>query len=393
MAELFQIQDKYRTDREEKKRMKQRILIVALILLAGIGAVITVSYYYNNRCFTECRVENRVERNDSSNITYRYFQGNLLKFSRNGISAVDSTGKSLWNGGYEMNQPQVDVCGDFVSVADITGKQICVYNGGDEGVSIETALPLVRAKIAANGVVAALVQDSDSNVLNLYDPYRSSDTLLVEIPTNVAEEGYPLDFDVSPDGSSVVASYMSVSGADVENKVSFFNFSAVGQDKNTLVGGRSFGEKMVSCIDFLSDDRVAVFYEDGFSVFSHMKQPELSFEKTFEENIRSIAYDEENIAVVTEDEEENYNLKLFSVGGKEILDRRIDFEYSQMALYEDEIVFTGNHQCRIIRLNGRDKLNCTFEETAEGIFPTENGSVYIRITPDTIEKVKLGMKR
>lgn len=77
----------------------------------------------------------------------------------------------------------------------------------------------------------------------------------MEIPTNVAEEGYPIDFDVSPDGKSVVTSHLVVAGNNIDNKVSFYNFTEVGQDKNTLVGGKSFGEEMVAKIEFVDDDR------------------------------------------------------------------------------------------------------------------------------------------
>jgi hypothetical protein len=91
-----------------------------------------------------------------------YYNGNILKYSRSGISEIDNEGKSLWNGGYEMKQPQVDTCGDYVLVADVTGKQFYVYNGEDEGTSIETSLPIVSAKVARQGVVAVLLQDTDS---------------------------------------------------------------------------------------------------------------------------------------------------------------------------------------------------------------------------------------
>jgi hypothetical protein len=237
------------------------------------------------------------------------------------------------------------------------------------------------------------VQDSDSNVLNIYNPYSSADSLLVEIPTNVDEEGYPLDFDISKDAQSVVTSYMEVSGMTVENKVCFYNFTAVGKDKNTLVGGKSFGEKMISSVEFLGDDKVAVFYENGFSIFTQMKQPEILFEKEFEDDIRSIAYSDEYIAVVTETEDDSDTLQVYSLKGKEILNREISYEYAQMEMYEEEIIFTGNHQCSIIRLNGHEKLNCEFEESVEGVFPTSSGNIYTLIDTDSIKKIKLGMKR
>ncbi len=50
-----------------------------------------------------------------------------------------------------MKQPQVDVCGDYVSVADVGGKQCHIYNGKDEGVTVETSLPIVRAKSGKTG--------------------------------------------------------------------------------------------------------------------------------------------------------------------------------------------------------------------------------------------------
>ena len=92
MAELFQIREKYRSEIEDRKKTRWMIAIVVSILVVGIGIVIAVSYYYNNRCFNSCRVESQVQRNDSNSVSYRYFRGDFLKYSRNGISAVDSAG-------------------------------------------------------------------------------------------------------------------------------------------------------------------------------------------------------------------------------------------------------------------------------------------------------------
>lgn len=393
MAELFHMSDVFHSNTADKKKTRIMLITVALILVVGIGVLMTVSYFYNNRCFNSFHVESSIARGDSNSAAYCYFQGDLLKYSRNGISALTNTGKSLWNGGYEMKLPQVDTCGNYVVVADAMGKQFYVYNGQDEGRKIETALPLKRAKVSGNGVIAALLQDTDSNVLNLYNPYSSTDNLLIEIPTNVDEEGYPLDFDISPDGSSIVAAYMTTSGVTVENRVSFYNFTAVGQDKNTLVGGKSFGEAMISGIEFLSEDEAAVFFENGFSVFTKMKKPEILFEKKFDETIRSIAYDENHIAVVTEPSgEEKRALHVYSKQGRELLNRVISYEYSDMKIYGDEIIFSGSHHCNIIRLNGRDKLNCEIDKGADAIFPTGNDSIYTLVSLDSIEKIKIEMK-
>ena len=359
-------------------------------MIVGVGVLMLLSYYVNNRCYTGYRVENRIERSDSNNVRYLYFNGNLLKYSRSGISTMDNTGKSLQNGGFEMGQPQVDMAGEYVVAADVMGKQFYVCNGEDEGRSMETALPIVRAKVSKGGLVAALVQDSDSNVLGIYNPYNSAEKLRVEIPTNVSEEGYPLDFDISPDGNSVVVSYMTVSGNKVENKVNFYNFTEVGQDKNTLVGGKTFGESMIGQIEFVGDDEVAVFHEKGVTLFGRMKQPEAVVELTFDETIRSMAYSEDYIAVVTgEAEAEKQTLHLYDLRGKEKLSRQISYPYTEMKIYGEEIFFLSNHSCHILRTNGREKFSHEFEEGIETLFPTENGSIYTLIKADTIQKITL----
>lgn len=390
---LQDFEEEYYEEGGRRKKTWVMILIAAVILVVGIGIVMVVSYFFNNRCFNGYEIKNEMKRNDSNNVNYYYFDGNFLKYSRNGINAIDNEGKSLWNGGYEMKQPQIDIGGNNVVVADVTGKQFYVYNGQDEGVSMETTLPIVRAKVSEQGIVAALLEDSDSNVLNIYNPYSSTDKLLVEIPTNVSEEGYPLDFDISPDGKSVVASYMVVSGTTVENKVSFYNFTAVGQDKNTLVGGKSFGDQMISQIRFTGSDRVAVFYENGFSVFGGMKQPEIEFEKTFKKQIRSAACSDDHVAIVCGDaEDEKQTLHVYTMTGREILNREIDYEYSDMQIYSDEIVFSGAHHCNILRLNGKDKWNADLDTETDGVYPTGNSGIYTLITEQNIQKIQLVMK-
>lgn len=378
----------------EKNRQKWMVWLVILGLLLVAAGLGIFSYIYGNRCYNYYEVKKSVDRSDSNNVTYRYRNGNILKYSRSGISEIDNQGKSLWNGGYEMKQPQVDVCGDYVVVADVTGKQFYIYNGEDEGTSIETTLPIVRAKVAKQGMVAVLLQDEDSNVLNIYNPYSNADNLLVEIPTNVAEEGYPLDFDISPDGKSVVTAYLVANGNNIETRVSFYNFTEVGQDKNTLVGGKSFGESMIANVEFVGDDKVVVFHEKGFTIFGKMKQPAIQVEKTFSEEIKSMAYNEGNLAVVVEKDGkiENQKIFLYDEKGKEKLQRNISYEYANMEIHGEEIIFTGNRSCNILRFNGHDKFDYKFEQEIDAVYPTADGTVYTLIDTSTIQKIKLDNK-
>lgn len=388
MADLYRLRGEQMPDDFRKGKRFAVMAVAAAVVAVGLIALAVITYMFNNRCYRSYQVESEVDRSDSNNVVYSYFNGNILKCSRSGISAINSDGKSLWNGGFEMKQPQVDTCKNFVVAADVTGKSVCIYNGNDEGETIQTTLPIVRAKVAGQGVVAVMLEDTDSNVLNIYNPYSNADSLLVEIPTNVSEEGYPLDFDISEDGKSVVIAYMAVNGNSVENRVNFYNFTEVGQDQNTLVGGKSYGENMISEIDFVGEDEVAIFFENGFSLFRGMKQPEILTEKTFEEEIESIALSDKYIAVVTKKGEgDTRTLQLFNLKGKQQMKREISYEFSEMKIYNDEIFFITNLDCHILRVNGHEKFVCNFDGGIDTIFPTSNRNKYMLLRGSKLQRI------
>lgn len=393
LANLFENSMEEENRRNKKKKQKTILLFscIGAAVVIGIAAIVVFSFFYMNRSFSGYDVVEKRERKDSNGVTYLPYQGNLLKYSRDGISAVDRSGKELWNGGYEMEQPSVCMNSGYVLVSDIGAKKFYVYNGKDQGICIETMLPIGKAKISSGGRVAVLLQDKDSDVINIYDPYSTVDPLDVEVPTNVVDDGYPLEFDISPDGSSLVIAYMLVQGGTMQNKVCFYNFTDVGQDQNLLVGGKSFETRMISRISFVSEDRVAIFSEDGFTLYENMKKPEEIFQKTFDTEIKSADHDDENIMIVTgkAGSTENQTLYLYSLRGKEELAKGITCRYSNLFMDEGEIIFTDDQSCHILRKSGHEKFSFDFGKKCDFFFPSSRDNEYYYIDETLVQLVKL----
>ncbi len=365
-------------------------MIVIAIIFFGIGGLLVFSYFYNNRCYTKYQVVSETARSDSNNVTYQYFQKNLLKFSQSGISLIDTKGKTLWNGGFEMKQAQVDRCGEQVIAADVGGNSFHIYNGKDEGVGMETTYPIVRAKVSAQGVAAVLEQDTDSNTLKIYNPSANTNKLLIEIPSNVSEEGYPLDFDISPDGTSLVASYMTVDGNEAKWKVNFYNFSDVGQDKNLLVGGKEYDTEMVAGISFIDNDHVVIYREKGFDVYAGMKEPKAELTQSYENQIVSIAQSDKYIGVVTTDgSQKNKELNVYDLNGKTVLTCPITYEYTDFNIYGEELYFNSSHHVDIMRINGTPKFTCDFDVELSGVFPGGRSIEYIVVDHQTIKRIRM----
>ena len=83
-------------EKNKQKWIVGGVILGLLLLAAGLGIF---SYVYGNRCYHQYQVQSKVDRSDSNNVKYMYYEGNILKYSRSGISEIDNAGKSLWNGG------------------------------------------------------------------------------------------------------------------------------------------------------------------------------------------------------------------------------------------------------------------------------------------------------
>ena len=62
------------------------------------------------------------DRVDSSGAKYCDYNGNLLKYSRDGISALDEEGNILWNGSYERSEEHTS---ELQSTSDISYPFFC----------------------------------------------------------------------------------------------------------------------------------------------------------------------------------------------------------------------------------------------------------------------------
>lgn len=380
-------------DSKEKKSYIILWVMTAIIIVLGIGGLLFFSYFYTNRTYKYYKVSSEVERSDSNNVTYQYFQKNLLKYSNSGISLIDTAGKTLWNGGFDMKQVQVDTCGNKVLAADVGGNYFYIYDGTSEGIKTDTTYPIVRAKVSSQGIAAVLEQDTDTNSLKLYNPYSNLTKLLAEIPTSVADDGYPLDFDISPDGTTVVVSYMLVEGTKTKCLVNFYNFSEVGQDAGLLVGGKEYGDDMISQVEFLDKDRVVVYREGGFDVYKNMRRPEPVFKTDINGVILSIADSSDYIAVVSSDDAMlEKTISIFDMDGNNILTGLMRYDYSEMRIYGQEIYFYGKHHADIMRLNGSTKFSADFDTEVDDVFPGGKSVEYLIVDHLSIKKVTMRSK-
>ncbi|MCR5798033.1 MAG: DUF5711 family protein [Eubacterium sp.] len=381
----------YGIDEGQKKKVNVKLIVFACLTVALVVGVILVIRYFSTRTLKNYVVVSQAERADSNNVTYLPFKNSILKYSKDGVSLINESGKSTWNGGYEMDKPVVDTCEDYVVVTDAGAKKFFVgsVTGKESGVTFQTDYPVSRCKVAGTGEVLALLHDEDSDNLCIYNVFEDN-PLEIEIPSNIDESGYTLDFDISPDGKCVVVAYLAVKNGHMENKVCFYNFGDDIKDSSHMVGGASFSDTGIGQIKFLDNEKVAVFTENGFSVFSDMNKPTEKNKVTLPNAPKSVAVSDENILLVTGSiEDGNQKLHLYDTSGNQSFEMPISVVYSNVMISGEDIIFTDEQTCDIFRTNGSKKFHYRFDQVFEYFFPAVEGNHYYFVDSSTIKKIKV----
>lgn len=376
-----------------RKHRRQKLTIIGTIL--GVVVVICVFLInaYINRVFNAYRITATVDRKESNGTQYMSYKNMLLKYSKDGASVIDSSGNTVWNGSYNMNNPQVDICGDYVAIADIGGYDIQVFNGSDSGTPIKVTQPILQVEVAKQGVVAVLQEGEDNNVFQIINPYNTAETLLIDRKTYVEKDGVPVNIAFSEDGTKLVTSYVDIKKGVIQSFITFYNFSEVGQNasSNRIVGMKDYGSSVIAKVEFLGNDTVAVYGEHEITLFDMKEIQEEKKKISFEQEIKSTFHTDSYLGFVLEGSSKNekYKLVVYDLSGNKVLDKKIDFNYDKVFMNNKEIIFQSNLSCEIIKLNGVTKFSYTFNAAINGIFPINHYNQYFFINGATIDIVKL----
>lgn len=375
-----------------RKRVRNAILI-SLGCLVVIAAVLAGTLHFLlNRQYNSYTVSSTKNIKNSDSMKFLSYNNGVLRYSRDGAAAITRDGKEQWNGSYDMENPEVDIAGQYVVVADIEGKTLYVFNGSDSGTQMTMDQPILQACVSKQGVVAVLLEQNDSNVIQIYNPYDANNKLLVEIPTNV-EEGYPVSMDLAEDGTGLVASFVCVTSGTVQSRVAFYDFTDVGKNTNCLVGAKEYKDRVISEVRYLGADHACLFSEKGFSVWENMKKPKEKMHKEWKQTILSAYCNEDYVgAVVKKDTEGKADMLLYSLNGKQILKREISSEYTKAELYGDEIYIRSAKGCAIYRKNGVRKWNCSMKDEPDALLPTKGMRNYLMCKDGKMQLIKLSKK-
>lgn len=384
-----QFNDEEFVDQLETHRRNKRIRRVILILIA---LVILVSYfiYQKIRVYKDVKVVSSVEIQNGFGSKYVSSGDMIVKYSEDGVSYLDKK-QAIWNQAFEMKSPIVDTCGDYVVVAEQGGTEIYLFDEKGLVNKTESNFPIVKVEVAKQGVVAMILEDSHTNYIDLIDKEGKQ---LVTSKTELASNGYPLDFSISDDGTKLAVSYLYVSGGVMQSKVLFYNFSDVGQNEvDRMVGGfNQYSSTIVPTVKFLNNDVCACVGDNILTIYSMKQKPSIAFEQEITEEIEKVCYSSSYIGLVLKNTDSQHNEKnkvvVYNTKGKEVMAEYMNDLYDEVKIVENCIFTYNKNDFRVVTFSGQEKIRHSFNEDVVDIIPVSLRTYYV-VTNDNINCVKL----
>ena len=386
--------DRYDDDQaefREKISRHRRLILYRILIVIGICVVIAAIMYinYKRMIYTDYTVLRTMEYEESTTASYLKYNNNILRYSTDGIAAFSMDNKMLWNQTFEMQNPIVDVCKDYVAVGDYKKSKIYVLNNEGKQGEIDTTLPIQNLCVSGTGNVAVILEEGDVTWVKLYNKEGQN---IANDRTTMDKSGYPVAISISNDGIMLCVSYLIIDGGSLTSSVAYYNFGNVGQNEiDNLVAGYNYSNSIMSYVNFMNDNTSFAVGDNRFEIFKGAQKPENVFETEITDEIHSVFCNEDYIGLVYDKggSDEPYHLDMYNTSGGIVFSKDFSLNYSDIVFNKDFVIIYNSDECVIYNLNDVEKFNGRFKDSIVELVPTESVTRYLLVSGTKTEEIQL----
>ncbi len=368
----------------QNRRRIRWVLISLLVVIGAVAAgIVSRNWTYHN--MKELVVS---EKEDTLSVSYSNINGNILKYGVDSAMLVDQNNTMLWTVSYTMTDPEVDLCGETFVIYDSKGTSMIVCGIEGQMGELSSDMPIVKANVSTQGVVAAILEDGENAWIKLYSKDGSE---IASLKTTFSNPGYPMDIALSPDGTLMAVNYLYMDNGTPVSRVAFYNFGTVGQNQqDNLVAESEYRDNILPEAEYLDSGSCVVFREDGFSVFTGSQIPSETVTVDTDSNIVSTFCDSEYIGLVLQNlnSEYDYTICLYNLKGREVVQIETDFQYDTVELNEGQIVLASEDEICVYSTEGVEKYRDALEAPAK-VFIGFGRNKFIYVSEDLFRIVQI----
>lgn len=370
---------------KEKRKLKMNRMqwtIAAGVLILAV--VLVYALVKNNKVASSYEVVTSMSRGDDTSVYYCMMRKGMVKYSKDGVAMTNKSGTVLWNQTYEMASPTMTSAGDYVAVGDIGANTIYIFNEYGQLGRVSTDVPIQEIQISEQGVVAAVLSDTSSNYINLYDKQGNS---LGSIKASLENTGYPLAIALSPDASKLAVSYLIVKSGSMQSRIVAYDFSDVEGDH--LLDTQEL-EGLYPKAAFLDSREVVLFGEKGFVLYQ-ADSKKIETQENFESEINSVFCTNQKLGFIFKNEDDNgkYRMEIYNKAGKKSSTYYFDLDYSGMTADDDEVILYNDEEMLIYQMGGRVRFRGTFNTAVTGVMPSWEDGLYWLIDDQSLREIHI----
>lgn len=362
---------------------------VVLCVLLVVSFTVLIVVQYENKEYAGYEILSSIPRTDVVDSVYKNYNGKILSYSKDGISAFLPDGKQLYNQTYEMQEPLVETSGEYVVAADYKGSQIFVMNSKGPVTTIDTNLPILGLCVSSKGVLCGILQENDTIWLRLFS---SKGNVVANIKTSMKQSGYPVSVSISPDNVKLAVSFLKAEGGQVKTSVAFYNFGDVGQNElGNLVSGFDYSDEIIPFLEYPSEATAVAVGNKKAYFFQGQQRPKKEAEIDLKEEVQSVFCGTDSIAFVfvNQGSQEKYRIDLYNFSGKKKMSHKFDLEYSDLLFYKDQLIIYNQAEVMIVNARGVVKHTGDFGKDIQAIILADSKTKFYVVRSTKIDYLRL----
>ena len=371
-------------------RHKRNIVKKTVITVVAIAAAVTaVGFYIEKRSYHNYKVVQSSEQEDVVSTSYIEMDGDILRYSPDGVALVSDKMSTLWSETYQMQNPVADVNGTRAVIADKDGTTLEIYDKSGKTGSVTTSYSIIKARVSKSGLVAAILDGGDDTWI---DFYSTDGSLIAENQTKIDDPGYPLDIAVSEDGVVMMVTYQFVDGSDTTSYVAFYNFGDVGQNEDDrIVSGYKYEGVVVPQIQYLSNNRSIALKDNGFTIYQGSQIPKEVKTIETDKEIVSTFYDDDMVGLVLKNDskDKQYIMEVYNTAdGKLKFKEDFNIPYTTIKLSGGNILMYNSSQMCVMNSRGVQKYLGSVDGTIKDFFKIGMNR-YLLVLDSGVDVIKL----
>ena len=371
-------------------RHKRNIVKKTVITVVAIAAAVTaVGFYIEKRSYHNYKVVQSSEQEDVVSTSYIEMDGDILRYSPDGVSLVSDKMSTLWSETYQMQNPVADVNGTRAVIADKDGTTLEIYDKSGKTGSVTTSYSIIKARVSKSGLVAAILDGGDDTWI---DFYSTDGSLIAENQTKIDDPGYPLDIAVSEDGVVMMVTYQFVDGSDTTSYVAFYNFGDVGQNEDDrIVSGYKYEGVVVPQIQYLSNNRSIALKDNGFTIYQGSQIPKEVKTIETDKEIVSTFYDDDMVGLVfkNDSKDKQYIMEVYNTAdGKLKFKEDFNIPFTTIKLSGGNILMYNSSQMCVMNSRGVQKYLGSVDGTIKDFFKIGMNR-YLLVLDSGVDVIKL----